>query len=237
MADYKYSFPAYNSESMARAVGRDLPISTKQAIEVCNSIRKKNLLKAKAMLENVIKKKQPIEFRRFTNGLGHRKGNLTSGRYPIKTSGNILTILNSAEVNGQQKGLNTSKLSIIHVAAKKASGPMRFGRHRGRQAKRTHIEVVLGEVEDSKARKGSTVQDKETKADKQKKNPEKEKAQEKAAEDKKEEVTQKPAKEENQKKDGDKKDAQSRSSEKEDKSKEKTEPKTSKPESKGGEKK
>ncbi len=142
MAEYKYSFKDYNKETMARSVGRDLPISTKQSLEICNMIRKKNLLRVKSMLSDVMKMRMPVPFKRFNDGVGHRRGKLASGRYPIKSSKSILEILESAETNAQQKGLNTSRLSVLHISAQKASRPMRSSRHRGRQAKRTHIEEL-----------------------------------------------------------------------------------------------
>ena len=37
----------YNKETMAKVVGRSLPISTKQAIEISNYVRGKNLQKMK----------------------------------------------------------------------------------------------------------------------------------------------------------------------------------------------
>ncbi|MFC1755637.1 50S ribosomal protein L22, partial [Thermoproteota archaeon] len=164
MTQYKYSFEGYNSETMAKAAGVDLGISTKQSIEICNHLRKKKLIRAKTILNEVIDKKTPIPFKRFTDGVGHRKGKLASGRYPIKSSKSILIILESAETNAQQKGLNTSRLSIVHLCAKKASSPMKFGRHRGREAKRTHIEVVLSETEDDSKKKTAKAHEKKQEA-------------------------------------------------------------------------
>ncbi len=150
MSDKKYSFRGYDRESMSCAIGRDLPISTKQAIEISSMIRGVNVAKAKGALEEVAAKKRAVPFKRFTDGVGHRRGKMTGGRYPSKASKAILEILKSAETNSQQKGINTSRLEILHIASQKASRPLKFGRHRGRQAKRTHVEIVVGEAEDSK---------------------------------------------------------------------------------------
>ncbi|PIN86500.1 50S ribosomal protein L22 [Candidatus Woesearchaeota archaeon CG10_big_fil_rev_8_21_14_0_10_44_13] len=149
MSAHNYAFQGYDKEKMAKVVGRDLPISTKQSIEICNFIKGRKLEKAKEIMEAVIKMKTPVPFKRFTEGAGHKRGKIAGGRYPIKASGEILGLLNSIEANAQQKGLNTSALIIKHACANKASRPPRYGRMRGLQAKRTHIELVAVESEQS----------------------------------------------------------------------------------------
>lgn len=131
---------------MARAIGRDVDVSPKQAIEICNRLRSKSTARAKQILHDTIALRRPIAFTRFTNGLGHKAGHIAAGRYPVKASKTILALLESAEVNAQSKGLNTSNLSIIHLCVHRASEPFRVGRQRRRQMKRAHIEVVVQEA-------------------------------------------------------------------------------------------
>ncbi|MBN1544594.1 50S ribosomal protein L22 [Candidatus Woesearchaeota archaeon] len=146
MAGYNYAFQNFNKELMARAVGRDLGISTKQSIEICNYLRHRKLDQAKRLLEEVIVKKRAIPFKRFTNGLGHRSGKIASGRYPIKSCAAILKLLESAEANAQTKGLNTGELEIVHICSHRASQPVHYGRNYGREFKKTHVEVVVQET-------------------------------------------------------------------------------------------
>jgi large subunit ribosomal protein L22 len=146
MAEYKYAFQKFNKELMSRAVGRDLGISSKQSIEICNYLRHRKLQQAKKILERVIAQEQAIPFKRFTNGLGHKPGKMSAGRYPLKASEAILNLLESAEANAQAKGLNTGELEIIHMAAHRAAKQMHYGRHHGMKFKRTHVEVVLQET-------------------------------------------------------------------------------------------
>ncbi len=156
MSKQDYAFQTFDKELMARANGRDMAISTKVAIEICNYLRKRKLVQAKMLLQGVVEKKQAIPYKRFTDGVGHRSGKLASGRYPIKASRAILKLLESAEANAQTKGLNTADLEIVHMCANKAHSPVHYGRHSGREFKRTHVEVVLQETtkkEDSKAEK------------------------------------------------------------------------------------
>ncbi|MDD5086915.1 MAG: 50S ribosomal protein L22, partial [Candidatus Nanoarchaeia archaeon] len=78
---YKYSIKT--NEHMAKAVGILLPISTKQAVEICNMLRGGNLQKAKTFLEEVADMKKAVKFDRFSEGAGHKKG-MGPGKYPVK---------------------------------------------------------------------------------------------------------------------------------------------------------
>lgn len=150
MADYKYAFNG-EQENTARAVLKDAAISTKTAIEMSNFLRGKSTKAAKATLERIVEKKQALPFKRFTNGLGHRKGPLASGRYPQKASQAFLALIANAETNASHKGLS-DELIIKHLAANKASTPYHYGRQRRRKMKRTHVEIVLVEDEQAKAK-------------------------------------------------------------------------------------
>jgi len=128
----------------ALVTGRALPISTKASVEICHTVRHMDLQKAKELLDKVIKEKQPIAYKRFNRDLSHKK-NIGPGRYPVKTAKMIKMLLESVEANAQFKGLNTSLLTISHIAAHQASRPFRFGRQRRRKAKRTHITIKVEE--------------------------------------------------------------------------------------------
>jgi large subunit ribosomal protein L22 len=150
---FKYSFNNMK-ENMAKANGRDLGISTKKSVEICNNLRGKPLSKAKAMLERVIAKESAMPMTRFNRDTAHKPG-IGPGKYPVRTAEGILSILKSAESNAQNKGLNTKELVVLHIAAHKAARPWHFGRKRRIKMKRTHIEVVLLEqVKEVKSGKG-----------------------------------------------------------------------------------
>lgn len=143
-----YTFQGYEKERMARVARRDIGVSTKHSIEICNWIRNKNLQKAKQMLEEVIAKKRPLPLKRFKKDRGHKAG-IMAGAYPVKASLEILSLLKSVEANAQFKGLNTSQLTITHINSNRGARPYRYGRHFGRQTKNTHIEIVV-EAEEKK---------------------------------------------------------------------------------------
>ena len=147
---YKYSAPI--GENCAKAVGVALPISRKQSIMICKFVRNKSVQLAKKHLAEVIEKKRAVPFTRFNDDMGHKAG-MASGRYPIKACQHILALLESAESNAQFKGLSTADLIITHISAQKGPDTWRYGRHIRRQAKRTHIEIILEERKKAKEEK------------------------------------------------------------------------------------
>ncbi|MBW2996069.1 50S ribosomal protein L22 [Candidatus Woesearchaeota archaeon] len=149
MTTQKYAIQDLN-ENTAKAIGRSLPISTKQSVEICSLLRNKNLQKAKQILSKVIAKKMPVPYKKYNRAMGHKKGKLAVGRYPVNASKNILSILESVEANAQFKGLNTGSLVITHICTHKARNQPRYGRQRGRTMKRSHIEVVVEEKAEKK---------------------------------------------------------------------------------------
>ena len=166
-----YSAKNYNKENMARAIGKSLPISFKQSIEICNFIRNENVNYAKTVLSRVMEHKQPIPFKRFNMDVGHKKGSIAAGRYPKKASIEILNLINHVEANAQFKGLNTAYLVITHINANKSSKVMHFGRKRSRESKRTNVEIVVQEKADKKSEKKvkegkKDIKEKRTKQDK-----------------------------------------------------------------------
>jgi len=136
----------------AKAVGRGLPISVKHAIEVCNVIRGLNVQKAKEKLQRTIDMKEAIPYTRFNKDLGHKRGKIGAGRYPLKTCIEIKKIVESAEANAQFKGLSASTLYIKHISPQKGPDSWHYGRQRRRLMKRCHIELIVEEKESKKVK-------------------------------------------------------------------------------------
>ena len=134
----------------AKAKGTALPISPKVAFMVCQHLRGKKLSRAKNILKAVIDKKEAIPFTRFSNGVGHRRGKVGPGRFPLKASEHILKLLESAEKNAIDIGMDEN-LVVAEIRANRASQPMRQGRQSRRVFKRTHVYVTL--VEDKTEKK------------------------------------------------------------------------------------
>jgi large subunit ribosomal protein L22 len=139
-------------EKTAKASGREIRVSHKHAREVCHTVKGMMLPKAKEYLRDVMEKKKAVPFTRYNKKAGHRRGLVKAfaGRYPIKASERILKVLESAEANAENKGLNVDQLCIIHAAAYPGMKVKRFTpRAHGRASPKfetmSHIEIVLGE--------------------------------------------------------------------------------------------
>lgn len=137
----------------AKALGRELPIKPRDAIEVCREIRGMGLAEAKEYLEGVVDKTQPVRYRRHQGKVSHQKGT-GPGRYPVKVAGEILDLLTEAEANAEYKGLDTETMRVLHAACQRA-GEIEGTRARARgratawNQSLCHIEIVVEEeVED-----------------------------------------------------------------------------------------
>jgi len=154
MPKWGYSIIAemLNPEKTAKASGRELKVSHKAAREVCRAIKGMMLNDAKEYLRDVQSKKKAIPYKRYNKKLPHRHG-LTrafSGRYPVKACEQILSVLESAQSNGENKGLDVDRLRIIHAAAYQGIKLKRYKpRAQGRASPKfdttTHVEIVLDE--------------------------------------------------------------------------------------------
>jgi len=139
-------------EKTAKASGRENRVSHKHAREICKAVKGMMLSTAKTYLRDVIAKKKAIPFTRYNKKAGHRHGlvKAASGRYPIKASAQILKIIQGAEANAENKGLDVDRLRILHAAAYPGTKLKRFTpRAHGRASPKfetlTHIEIVLDE--------------------------------------------------------------------------------------------
>src|SRR3990170_3526382 len=106
-------------EKTAKASGREIKVSHKHAREVCKTIKGMTLTNAKNYLRDVMDKKKAVPITRYNKKVGHRHGLVKSfaGRYPIKASEKILQVIQAAEANAENKGLDVDRLRILHAAA------------------------------------------------------------------------------------------------------------------------
>jgi len=150
-----YSIKKLDPEKTALASGRDLPISLKEAREICKTIKGMMVKEAKELLKAVIEMKQPIPYRRYHGKVAHHRGlekwKWPAGRYPVKAAKEILKVLENAENNAENKGLDVDRLKIIHAAAQKGPvikkyTPRAFGRATPWFKKYTHVEIAVMEV-------------------------------------------------------------------------------------------
>jgi ribosomal protein L22 len=120
-------------KKIAVANGRNLSISKKHAMAICNMIRGKNIQTAIMDLELVLKYKKAVPMK---GEIPHRKGKgMMSGRYPINASKTMIILLKSLEGNARVLEINDPKITL--AKADKAARPYRrFG---SRRFKRTNV--------------------------------------------------------------------------------------------------
>jgi large subunit ribosomal protein L22 len=106
-------------EKTAKASGREIRVSHKHAREVCRTVKGMMLTNAKAYLRDVMDKKKAVPLRRYRKKVGHRRGleKAFAGRYPIKAAQKVLNVIEGAEANAENKGLDVDRLRIFHAAA------------------------------------------------------------------------------------------------------------------------
>jgi len=153
MPSWKYSIKGLDPDRTAIASGRDLRISPKAAREVCRYIRGMMLEDARERLREVEDLKRPVPYFRYNKKVPHRGGvqGFDAGRYPVKTVGEFLKLLNAVEANAEFKGLYPDRLKIIHIAAHRARIIRKyiqraFGRSSPYFDHLTHVEVAVEEV-------------------------------------------------------------------------------------------
>ena len=129
--------PTGPKKSEAVVNGRDLRISTKHSVAVCNFIKNKNIDDALARLEEVSKMKRAIPMR---GEIPHRKGKMMSGRYPLNAVKAFMILLKSLKANAINHELELEKVKLSCMA-NVASRPMK--RHGQRKHKRSHVQIKL----------------------------------------------------------------------------------------------
>ena len=153
----KYALKNYTT-NMARTFGKDLAISTRDSIEIADTLRGMDVTKAIKEMELVKQMKKPIVYRKRAS-VPHKKG-YGPAKYPIKCADAFAKLLKQVQANAQVRGLNAEKLEIIHINATVANRNYHYGRRRGIKTKATHIQIVVAESSKSKQKEKKTKQEK-----------------------------------------------------------------------------
>ena len=152
MGRYNYAFQNFDATKHVRASIREKKISHKHARETAKAIKGLTLEKARDYMLSVVAKERAIPFRRFKNQVGHRSDpGMMSGRYPEKTAGEFLKLLDNLESNAEYKGMDLDRLRIINATTHKGVIVKRFtpramGRATAKNNVLTHIELVAQEI-------------------------------------------------------------------------------------------
>lgn len=150
MARVNYSRKS-DPNTSSRAMGYELHISPKHCVEICSTIKNMRTPTAKQYLEDVIALKRAVPFKRFNGNVGHRRGRMAAGRYPTRAASEILKVLNSAENNAEDKGLDPDRMRLSHVATRRGRTlrgiiPRAMGRATAKNTETATVEVILEEL-------------------------------------------------------------------------------------------
>ncbi|MBS3090533.1 50S ribosomal protein L22 [Candidatus Pacearchaeota archaeon] len=119
---------------------RDLSISPKHSIAICNMIKKNSIERAIADLQAVVAGKKAVPM--YGDEIPHR-GGMMSGRYPIKAAKQFIKLLRNLSANASVNGLEISR---VRIAIAKANLASRKRYHRKfRKFKRTHVTLIAKE--------------------------------------------------------------------------------------------
>ena len=152
MGRYNYAFQNFDATKHVRASIREKKISHKHARETAKAIKGLTLEKARDYMLSVIAKERAIPFRRFKNQVGHRSDpGMMSGRYPEKTAGEFIKLLDNLESNAEYKGMDMDRLKIVNATSQKGVIveriiPRAQGRATAKNDVLTHFEIVAQEL-------------------------------------------------------------------------------------------
>jgi large subunit ribosomal protein L22 len=141
-------------ENLARAKANEVSVSPKHCMEIAHFIRGMKADAALEYLEAVVAKKKAIPFKHFNMDVAHKRGleGWDAGRYPVKASGEFITLIKAAQKNGEYAGLDTAKLVVVHAQANRGRSmrsvfPRAMGRATPKRRETVNLELILREVE------------------------------------------------------------------------------------------
>ncbi len=126
---------------------QSLPISTKQAGAICRFIRGKKIPPMIIYLEDVVAMRKAVPMK---GEVPHKKGNIMSGKYPVKAAGIFIKLLKNLTANANVAGI--SNPTISEAIANIASRP--YGKFGAVRKKRTHVKLVAMEKIKPNKKKG-----------------------------------------------------------------------------------
>ena len=152
MGKFDYAFQNYDSTRHVRAALREKQISHKHAREIAVKIKGMSIEKARDFLTAVVNKERAVPFKRYKEQVGHRSDpGVMSGRYPEKSAGEFIKLLDNLESNAEYKGMDLDRLRIVNATVHKGVLIKRFipramGRATPKNNVLTHVELVAQEI-------------------------------------------------------------------------------------------
>ncbi|MCR4327217.1 MAG: hypothetical protein NUV46_01405 [Nanoarchaeota archaeon] len=123
----------------------NLSVSTKVSVSICKFILNKKVERAIKELEEVSKLKKAIPMK---GEYAHKKGNIMSGKYPVRAAKEFIILLKSLQGNANHHDIENPV--VIEAVANKGSTVYASG---GRTRKRTNLRIVVSDKKLNKRNK------------------------------------------------------------------------------------
>jgi large subunit ribosomal protein L22 len=149
----KYSFGEIDPKTMARAYGKEIDMSPKHAVEIARTIKGMTVENAQNYLLKVTRLEKAVKFRKY-GSVGHRKGKLGPGRFPVKASRMFLKLLQQVAANAELHiDTEPEDLRIIHLATYKGVRvdswyPRAHGRSSPKRREKVNVEIIVEKIEE-----------------------------------------------------------------------------------------
>lgn len=132
------------TEYQAKAQGNNMPVSWKDCTEIGRFIKNDPVEKAIRKLEMVQKQELEVPYTKFNSDVGHTTGHGDSGRYPVKAAEHVQQVLENAENNAENEGLNPDNLKVEEFITNQGREFRTPSRHPG-TTKAAHVKIILEE--------------------------------------------------------------------------------------------
>jgi large subunit ribosomal protein L17e len=138
----------------AKAKAEGLRVHFKNTYEVARTLRGMQINRAKKYLNNVLRHKEIVPFRKYNRACGRKPGakmfGTDQGKWPVKSVYAMLKLLKNAEANAKKEKLKIPDLYISHLTVQQAPTIRRrtfraHGRINSWVSSPCHVHVILSE--------------------------------------------------------------------------------------------
>lgn len=136
--------PLTTNEHQAKAQGKNMPVSWKDCTEIGRFVQDEKIDQAISKLEKVTEKDLEVPYTKFDSDVGHRPGQSTPGKYPVKAAEEVISVLKNAKNNAEQEGLNTDATVIKEFITNQGREFRTPSRHQG-TTKAAHVKIIVEE--------------------------------------------------------------------------------------------
>ena len=132
------------TDYQAKAKNENMPVSWKDCTEIGRFLKNDPVEKAINKLEKVQEKELEVPYTKFDSDVGHKSGHSQPARYPVKAAEHVQEVIESAESNAENEGLNPDNLIVKEFITNQGREYRTPSRHQG-TTKAAHVKIILEE--------------------------------------------------------------------------------------------